>query len=143
MKDYTEKQLIEALKEVSSIISKCEKMQIKFAPRTSQHTLLKNRLKAMYISKLLIETKLSESEQTSPDQADESVVKSEFKATHTAEYYTQEDLEEALCPICSIISKCEKGQSNSTEGTSSYTRFKKLLSAMYISQALIENKLIK
>jgi len=44
---------------VSSTISKCEKFQPKFAVGTSQHTLLKNRIKALYISKSLITGEIS------------------------------------------------------------------------------------
>ena len=54
MDKYTGEELEEALQIVSSVISRCEKAQPKFVEATSQHTLLKNRIKAMYISKLLI-----------------------------------------------------------------------------------------
>lgn len=65
MNDYTKEELKEALRAVSSIIGKCEKAQEKFKEGTSQHTLLKNRLKAMYIAKTLITEALSEaSEET-------------------------------------------------------------------------------
>jgi hypothetical protein len=59
MSDYTKGELEEALKAVNSIISKCEKAQEKFSEGNSQHTLLKNRLKAMYISKPLITNEIS------------------------------------------------------------------------------------
>lgn len=59
MDKYTREELVEALRVVSSTISKCEKMQLKFAEGTSQHTLLKNRIKAMYISKSLITDEIS------------------------------------------------------------------------------------
>ena len=39
---------------ISSIISKCEKAQLKFAEGNSHHTRLKSMIKAMYISKSLI-----------------------------------------------------------------------------------------
>ena len=39
---------------VESIIHKCEEAQKKFSPGTSHHTLLKRRLKAMYLSRALI-----------------------------------------------------------------------------------------
>ena len=39
---------------VESIIHKCEAAQKKFSPGTSHHTLLKRRLKAMYLSRALI-----------------------------------------------------------------------------------------
>jgi hypothetical protein len=44
----------EALQVVSSTISRCEKMLLKFAEGTSQHSLLRNRIKSMYISRALI-----------------------------------------------------------------------------------------
>jgi len=58
MDKYTKEELINALKPIISIISKCEKAQLKFTEGTSQHTLLKNRIKAMYVSKALIEDEL-------------------------------------------------------------------------------------
>jgi len=119
MGQYTREELVEALRVVSSTISKCEKMQLKFAEGTSQHTLLKNRIKAMYISKSLI--------------ADENVM----------DQYTKEELIEALRPVSSIISKCEKAQLKFAEGTSHYTRFKNIIKAMYISNSLITDKISK
>jgi len=117
MGKYTEEELSEALRVVSSTISKCEKMQPKFAEGTSQYTLLKNRLKALYISKSLI--------------TDESAA---FR-------YTEEELKEALRPISSIISKCEKVQLKFEEGTSHHTRFKNIIKAMYISKSLITDEI--
>ena len=58
MEKYTKEELIEALRAVSSVIHKCEKAQEKFPNGNAHHTLLKNRLKAMYISKALIEEAL-------------------------------------------------------------------------------------
>ena len=57
MDKYSKIDLEEALRAINSIIQKCEKAQEKFPNSTSHHTLLKNRLKAMYISKALIEQK--------------------------------------------------------------------------------------
>lgn len=54
MDQYSREELEEALKIVSSAISRCEKMQPKFVEGTSQYTLLKNRIKALSISKALI-----------------------------------------------------------------------------------------
>jgi len=113
MGGYTREELTEALRVVSSTISNCEKMQLKFAEGTSQHTLLKNRLKALYISRSFI--------------ADENV----------AEKYTKEELAEALRPISSIISKCEKAQLKFAEGTPHHTRFRNIIKAMNISISLI------
>lgn len=119
MEKYTREELIEALRVVSSTISKCEKIQPKFTEGTSQHTLLKNRIKAMYISKALI--------------TDENVI----------DTYTKEELTEALSPVSSIISKCEKGQLKFQKGTSHYNRFEDIIKAMYISKSLISDEISK
>lgn len=57
---YNPEELTEALRAINSIIHKCEKAQEKFPHGNSHHTLLRNRLKAMYISKQLITDKLAE-----------------------------------------------------------------------------------
>ena len=118
MNDYTKEELEEALRVVSSSISNCEKIQPKFAEGTSQHTLLKNRIKALYISKSLI---------TNEDITNK---------------YTKEELIEALRPVSSIISKCEKAQLKFAEGTH-HTRFKNMIKAAYISKALITDEINK
>lgn len=119
MDSYTKEELAGALQIVSSTISRCEKTQLKFSEGTSQNTLLKNRIKSMYISKSLI--------------TDENDV----------DKYTKEELIEALRPVSSIISKCEKAQLKHAEGTSHHTRFKKLIKAMNISKTLITNEISK
>lgn len=124
MEQYTRKELEEALQIVSSVISRCEKAQPKFAEGTSQHTLLKNRIKALYISKALI--------------VDENAIDE-----YTKDKYTKEELMDALRPVSSIISKCEKAQQKFAEGTSNHTRFKNMIEAMYISKALITDEISK
>ncbi len=119
METYTSEELTKALKVVSSNLSKCEKMQIKFKKGTSQHTLLKNRIKALEISKSLIEN-------------GDSINK-----------YSKEDLLEATRPILSIISKCEKAQSKFDAGTANYNRFNDLIKTMYISKSLITDGISK
>ncbi|MEG1002952.1 MAG: hypothetical protein RSF37_06065 [Clostridium sp.] len=113
MEQYTTDELKDALQVVSSTIKNCEKIQPKFAEGTSQHTLLKNRIKALHISKSLL------------------------SCENVLSKYSKNELNDALRPVSSIISKCEKGQSKFEEGTSHYTRFKKLINAMYISKSLI------
>lgn len=60
MAEYTKQELEDALKAINSIIHKCEKAQEKFPEGNFHHTLLRNRLKAMYISKDLIEHSITE-----------------------------------------------------------------------------------
>lgn len=59
MEAYTAEDLREALRAIRSIIGKCEKAQEKFPYGTPHHTLLKNRLKAMYIAQSLIQRELA------------------------------------------------------------------------------------
>ena len=119
MDKYTREELEKALQIVSSVIIRCEKAQTKFLEGTSQHTLLKNRIKAMYISRSLI--------------TDENVM----------DKYTKEELIEALRPVSSIISKCEKAQLKFAEGTSHHTRFRNMINTMYISESLIVDEISK
>ncbi len=113
MSKYTKEELAEGLQVVNSIIKNCEKMQSKFFEGTSQYSLLKNRIKALDISKSLIANDC------------------------TIENYTKVDLMEALPPIISIISKSEKAQRKFAEGTPSHTRLKTIIDTMYISKSLI------
>lgn len=117
MEKYSKQELDAAVKFISSTISKCEKMQLKFAEGTSQHSLLKNRIKALYISKALIENDIN-------------------RGT-----YSQQELEKALPPVLSIISKTEKAQSKYEEGSVQYRRMAPIIRAMYISKAFIENEI--
>jgi hypothetical protein len=119
MEEYTREELKEALRIISLTISNCEKIHPKFDEGTSQHTLLKNRIKALYISKSLI---------TYEDVIDT---------------YTKEELREAMAPISSIISKCEKAQLKFAEETSHHTRLKGMIKAMYISKSLITDEISK
>ena len=119
MDKYTKEELSKALEVVTSTINKCEKIHPKFKEGTSQHTLLKNRIKAMYISKTLI------------------------KGENISDKYTKEELKDAIRPVTSVINKCEKAQLKFEEGTSFYNRFKKIIDAMYISKSLIKNEINK
>ena len=119
MKNYSQEELQNALKVVSSTISRCEKLQPKFKEGTSQFSLLRNRIKALKISKCLIEK-------------DESM-----------QIYTKDELEKALPPVISIINKTEKAQSKYDEGTTQFKRFSPIISVMYISKALIEKEIVQ
>ncbi len=119
MEKYSQNELDTTLKFLSSTISNCEKMKLKFAEGTSQHSLLKNRIKALYISKVLIENDIN------------------------VNMYTKVDLEKALPPVVSIINKTEKAQIKYEEGTTQFRRFAPIIRAMYISKAFIENELEK
>ena len=119
MENYSQKELDAALQLISSTISKCEKMQLKFAEGTSQYSLLQNRIKALHISKALMENDIN------------------------IRMYSQQDLEKALPPVLSIIHKTEKAQMKYGEGTVQYRQFDPIISTMYISKAFIENEISK
>lgn len=119
MSNCSEKELSDALKIISSTISKCEKAQLKFAVGTSQHSLLKNRIKALYISQSLV--------------LNDGSIK----------IYTHEELTKALPPVTSIISKTEKAQSKYEKEGAQYRRFEPIIKAMQISETLIKKELCK
>ncbi len=116
---YTSNELSIALQVVSSTISKCEKMQPKFAEGTSQHSLLRNRIKAMHISKELINNSC------------------EIKS------YSKGELVDALKPVDSIISKCKSGQGKHDMEALQYKRFQRIIDAMNIAKSLISEEISK
>ena len=61
--EFTREELTEARRALTSLVSKCEKVQLKLAEGTPQHALTKNRLKAFYLSLTLIERELGASDQ--------------------------------------------------------------------------------
>jgi len=117
MENHPQKELDAALQLIVATIKNCEKMQLKFEDGTSQHSLLKNRIKALYISKALIEN-------------DSNIV-----------MYTKTDLLNALPPVLSIISKTEKAQIKYGKETIQYRRFAPIISAMNISKDFIEDEI--
>lgn len=62
MSKYTQEELEESLRAISSLTSKCEKVHAKQTEGTSQHTLMKRRLKAFYISSDLIKMEMGADE---------------------------------------------------------------------------------
>lgn len=114
MEKYSKAELSDALKVVSSTISKCEKMQSKFNAGSPQNSLLQNRIKAMQISKTLI-------------------LKEEW-----GNQYTIEDLANAFVQITSIINKCKAGQEKHAVENSTFVRLQKIINSMIIAQTLID-----
>lgn len=60
MDSFTKDELNEALRAITSTISKCEKVLPKLRQGTSSHTLLTRRIKALQISEALIRKALEE-----------------------------------------------------------------------------------
>lgn len=120
MGDFARKDMEEALQAISSIIGKAEKAREKFAPGTPQHTLQENRIKALHVASALISREL---------------------ADHVAGSYSKEDLERALAPISSLISKSEKAQAKLAEGTWQHTMLKNNLKALHMALPLVKKAL--
>lgn len=58
--EYSKEELGEALRAISSLLSKCEKVQPKLRPGSAQLTLLRNRIKALRVAEALIEQALGQ-----------------------------------------------------------------------------------
>ncbi|HEX3038055.1 MAG TPA: hypothetical protein VHO94_03575 [Oscillospiraceae bacterium] len=114
--EFNKEELEKAISLLYSTILKCEKAQLKFSEGTSQHSLLKNRIKALYISKALL-------------------------MGDTTINYTSKELREALPPVVSIINKTTKAQSKYEKGTSQFNRLEPIIQAMLISKAFIEREI--
>lgn len=110
---YTEEDRAKAATEISSAITRCERMQPKFAEGTPQSSLLRNRLRALYLSKALIEGA-------------------------NAAAYSREELEAALPPVRSIHHKTSAAQGKYARGTVMFRRFEGLIRAMEIAEAYLE-----
>ncbi|AGA68237.1 hypothetical protein Desdi_0710 [Desulfitobacterium dichloroeliminans LMG P-21439] len=117
MDDFTKKDMEEALRAITLMISKTKNTKEKFVQGTSQHTLQKNRLKALNIASSLISKELAESD--------------------VMDYYTKEDLENALAPIASLISKSEKANEKLAQGTWQHTMLSNNIKALYIASPLL------
>lgn len=114
---YKDNEYKEALQAISSMIGRSEKAFEKFTQGTSQYTLLKNRIKALYIGSSLISKKLAKRDVTDD--------------------FSKDDLEKAVAPIASLISKSEKAQKKLEQGTWQYTMLDDNLKALYIVSALL------
>lgn len=121
MDDFTKKDMEEALRAIASMIDRSEKAQEKFAQGISQHTLQRNRIKALYIAS--------------------SLIKKELAGQDISDQYTKEDLEKALAPIASLISKSEKARQKLAQGTWQDTMLKDNLKALYIASPLLTKAL--
>lgn len=106
MHSFTEQQIKDTLKIIESSIVNCEKVQPKLKEGSPSLSLSKNRIKALYISKDLLLNKECD--------------------------YSKEELEKAIIQITSIKNKSTTGLNNAKEGSSTYTRFSKLITAMNI-----------
>lgn len=118
MEDFTTIDMEVALRAVASMISRTENAKAKFAQGTSQHTLQKNRLRALHIASSLISNELAQSK--------------------AMDSYSNEELKKALDPIASLIRKSEKAKGKVAQGSWQYTMLEDNLKALYIASPLLE-----
>ncbi len=120
MDDFTKKDMGEALLAIASMISRTEKAKEKFAQGISQHTLQKNRLKALNIASSLVSKELAKGD---------------------AMDYSKEELKQALAPLASLMSKSEKAQKKLAQGTWQHTMLGNNLKALNIASPLLTKAL--
>ena len=113
MDGFTAKDRDDALQALASMIRKTEQAKAKFTQGTSQYALLKHRLAALRIASMLVSQETAESA--------------------PADGYTQEDLENAIAPIASLISKSEKAREKLAPGTWQYTMLGNNLNALQMA----------
>ena len=125
MDQYTENELEEALRAITSTLRKSEKSLGKLQAGTGQHTTLERGNKAYTIAIDLIK---SESESGFPQGA--------YKIQ-----YAREELEEARQSIISLASRVEKALPKFEEGTPQHTLAVRRIKAFDIAVDLIEREL--
>lgn len=118
MDSFTNQQIEDTLKIIESSVVNCKKVQPKLKAGSASFTLSQNRIKALSISKSLL-----------------------LNQTHT---YSQAELETAVVQITSIKNKSITGLRNAKQGSSTYTRFSRLIAAMeiilaYLNQVMESN----
>lgn len=114
--DFTRADMEHALTAIASMMERSGKKE--FAAGTPQHTLQSNRVAALHVAQCLIQNKLA-----APTDAIDC---------------TRAELEKAVAPIASLISKSEKAQQKLKESSWQYTMLQNNLQALYIASALLE-----
>lgn len=117
MHSFTEQQIKDTLKIIESTIVNCENIQPKLKEGSPSLSLSKNRIKALYISRDLLMNKENQ--------------------------YSKDELEKSVLQITSIKNKSTTGLNNAKEGSSTYTRFSKLITAMNIVLVYLQKAIEK
>jgi molybdopterin-binding protein len=125
MDKYTKEELQAAIRAITSTINKSEKARLKLKAGTWQHTMTVQAIKANYIVIALLNRELESNAAGGP-----------FKSA-----YTEEELDNALEAVTTIISRVEKIQPKFEEGTPQHTLAIRRIKALNISLALIKREL--
>lgn len=113
--DKPNTELAGALEVLANAIRTAETYQAKFAEGTPQHSLQRNRAKALRISRELL--------------------------LEQPNLHTREELEQALLPVASLMHKSEKTRTHFEAGTGQYRRLSGIIWAMELAQARLTEEL--
>jgi len=109
----TTSELEEARGPIASLIRKSAKARQKLAPRTWQHRMLGDNLKALHIASALMHDMPGD-----------------------VSHFGREDLRQALGALASMIGRAEKAQAGFAPGTSQHTLQRNRLKALRVAEAL-------
>ena len=124
----------EAIQTIASMIRRSEKAQEKFEQGTSQYTLQKNRIHALYVALSLIKKEIEENDVT-------DTLGKEIAGKGAADTLGKEEFEKALAPLTSLMSKSEKAQKKLTQGTWQHSMIGDNLKALDIALPLLKKKI--
>jgi len=101
-----------ALQVITFMMDRSKKAQEKFVQGASQHTLQKNRIQAFCVALSLV-------------------------GSDTTDHFAKEDLEKAIAPITSLMSKSEKARGKLAPGTWQHAMLSDNLEALQIALSLL------
>lgn len=107
----------ETIRILESTINNCEKMIVKFESGTPQHSLLRNRIKALLISKYIVSKDLLISD------------------------YSTQDIQSALVPLESILHKTTEAIEKHDEASRTYKRLLPMIMAISASKQALQDYL--
>ena len=114
MDNYTADEVQAALQPIASLIGKSEKAQLKLAPGSWQHRMLRDNLSALHMARALM-----------------------CGEGGNADAFTPEDAREALEALASMIARTEKAQPKFSAGTSQASLLRNRLKALRVAEAAI------
>lgn len=121
MNNISKVEMEEACQAITSMIDRSEKSQKKFVSGTSQYTLQKNRINALKIALSLITVEINKNE--------------------LSNIFEKDDLEKAVAPINSLLSKSEKAIGKLSQDTWQHKMLKDNIKALYIALPLVTKRL--
>ena len=121
MNTYSSQEYTDAKEALLIMMEKSECAQIKFKEKTAQHTLLKHRIHALHACVTLMD----------------------HRDCDTLITYTQEELDNILPPILSLLSKSQKAITKLKESSWQYQMLKRNIHALQIAQHCLHNQMKK